>query len=398
MSAPPAGGPRERDERGRAQNARPRDVLGRPLPRGAEGVPRVPEDLDLPPREALVEAQRLLDAGMPFHAHEVLEAVWKSAPAAERDLWQGMAQLAVGLTHHLRGNDRGAGVLLRRGRGRVAPWASGTSDPSPDGGALVDVDGLLDWSSRLLEVVDDRARAGTPDPPVPPRSPRIRRRPSSGSGAGPRGLRLERRALSAREAAAVVGWRYPPPHDRHDLPAQAAAGLVRRSPGGREGYEPVLDGDGEVVALVCLGVEATVPGQPHRRQDRRQDRRPGRDVGAGPTGGRPDVLDVGLGVRPDLVGAGLGGRALTMLVTALREGPSAPEELRAVAREADARALGVLARLGLTARDRFAALPPGPAGEVFVEMRGRLVDLPGSDPSDPSDPSGTDPARADRPG
>ena len=69
---------RERDARGRAQNARPRDELGRPLPRGAQGVPRVSDDLVLPPAPALVEAQRLLDQGMPFHAHEILEGTWKA--------------------------------------------------------------------------------------------------------------------------------------------------------------------------------------------------------------------------------------------------------------------------------------------------------------------------------
>ena len=35
----------------------------------------------LPPLESLAEAQRLLDAGRPFHAHEVLEGTWKAAPA-----------------------------------------------------------------------------------------------------------------------------------------------------------------------------------------------------------------------------------------------------------------------------------------------------------------------------
>ncbi|HEY0238968.1 MAG TPA: DUF309 domain-containing protein, partial [Friedmanniella sp.] len=84
---------RERDAQGRAQNARPRDALGRPLPRGAVGVERVPEDLVLAPLPALAEAQRLLDAGLPFHAHEVLEASWKAAPEPERELWQGLAQL-----------------------------------------------------------------------------------------------------------------------------------------------------------------------------------------------------------------------------------------------------------------------------------------------------------------
>ena len=120
---PPARSPRDRDFAGRARNARPRDALGRPLPRGAQGDERIPDDLLLPPAEALALAQELLDAGRPFHAHEVLEASWKAAPPAERDLWQGLAQIAVGLTHARRGNARGASALLRRGGQRVSRYA-----------------------------------------------------------------------------------------------------------------------------------------------------------------------------------------------------------------------------------------------------------------------------------
>ena len=120
---PPGAGGRDRDAAGRARNARPRDALGRPLPRGATGDERIPDDLVLPPAQALQLAQELLDSGRPFHAHEVLEASWKSAPAAERDLWQGLAQIAVGLTHAQRGNARGASALLRRGADRVAGYA-----------------------------------------------------------------------------------------------------------------------------------------------------------------------------------------------------------------------------------------------------------------------------------
>src|SRR5262249_45378561 len=115
---------RDRDARGRPRNARPRDALGRPLPRGEIGEERVPEDLALSPAEALRLAQRLLDAGRPFHAHEGLEASWKTGPPQERDLWQGLAQIAVGLTHIQRGNARGAAALLRRGAQRVAGYAS----------------------------------------------------------------------------------------------------------------------------------------------------------------------------------------------------------------------------------------------------------------------------------
>ena len=114
---------RDRDPAGRPRNARPRDASGRPLPRGETGEERIPDDLAVPPEEALSMAQRLLDSGRPFHAHEVLEASWKAAPAAERELWRGLAQIAVGLTHAQRGNATGAAALLRRGGRRVGGYA-----------------------------------------------------------------------------------------------------------------------------------------------------------------------------------------------------------------------------------------------------------------------------------
>jgi hypothetical protein len=114
---------RDRDAAGRPRNARPRDGLGRPLDRQAAGEPTIGDDPALPPEESLALAQRLLDAGRPFHAHEVLEASWRAAPAGERELWRGLAQLAVGLTHAARGNRRGAVALLRRGAAAVGGYA-----------------------------------------------------------------------------------------------------------------------------------------------------------------------------------------------------------------------------------------------------------------------------------
>jgi hypothetical protein len=106
---------RDRDEGGRPRNARPRDAYGRPLPHGADGgVPTTPDDLLLGPEDTLAEAARLLAADRPFHAHEVLEARWKSSPDAERPLWRALAQLAVGITHLRRGNPAGARTLLER--------------------------------------------------------------------------------------------------------------------------------------------------------------------------------------------------------------------------------------------------------------------------------------------
>ncbi len=120
---PPVAGPdpvgdRDRNEQGRAQQARPRDELGRPLPYGEAGVEPISEE-PLPPEETLAYARRLLDDGRPFAAHEALEVRWKSCPDGERELWQGLAQLCVGLTHHARGNAVGAARLIERAAGRL---------------------------------------------------------------------------------------------------------------------------------------------------------------------------------------------------------------------------------------------------------------------------------------
>ncbi|CAM5291925.1 hypothetical protein STENM223S_08631 [Streptomyces tendae] len=111
------GGARDRDGEGRARNARPRDGLGRPLPYGSRRGAAPAGGGGGGPDESVAEAQRLLDEGKPFHAHEVFEDAWKSGPEAERELWRGLAQMAVGLTHAARGNVTGGARLLRRGAG-----------------------------------------------------------------------------------------------------------------------------------------------------------------------------------------------------------------------------------------------------------------------------------------
>ncbi|MGQ7753555.1 DUF309 domain-containing protein [Streptomyces sp. WC2508] len=147
---------RDRDIEGRARNARPRDGLGRPLPYGAPGVERQPEGVVRTPEETVREAQRLLDAGMPFHAHEVFEDAWKSGPVAERELWRGLAQLAVGLTHAARGNATGGARLLRRGAAALAEFAG----VRPYG---IGVDGLIGWAGELagrVKAADSHGAAG----------------------------------------------------------------------------------------------------------------------------------------------------------------------------------------------------------------------------------------------
>ena len=111
---------RDRDAHGRARNARARDALGRPLPRGEQGVEPLPEDIDASPAAVVAQANGLLDAGLPFQAHEVLEAAWKHAPPDQRRAWQGMAQLAVALTHSMRDNPVGARRLRDRAEVNLA--------------------------------------------------------------------------------------------------------------------------------------------------------------------------------------------------------------------------------------------------------------------------------------
>jgi uncharacterized protein len=122
-----AGRDRDRDPAGRPRNARARDALGRPLSRDTgEGATQAQAVIQRSPAETVAEAENLLQAGRPFHAHEVFEDAWKQGPAAERDLWQGLAQIAVGLTHAHRGNARGAVSLLRRGAERTGHYQGST--------------------------------------------------------------------------------------------------------------------------------------------------------------------------------------------------------------------------------------------------------------------------------
>jgi predicted metal-dependent hydrolase len=116
----------------------------------------MPDDLALDPDDAVAEAQRLLDAGLPFNAHDVLEGVWKAAPAAERELWRALAQVAVGLTHAQRGNARGAVALLNRAADGIGRWVG----PAP---AALDLDGVRAQAEELAGRIERAGVAGLAD-------------------------------------------------------------------------------------------------------------------------------------------------------------------------------------------------------------------------------------------
>jgi hypothetical protein len=142
---------RDRNAEGRAENARPRDATGKPLPRDAgtswrERLRALDELQALPPAEAIAEAERLVLAGQPFYAHEVLEGPWHLAAEPERAFWQGLAQVAVGLTHVQRGNATGARSLLRSGAEKLSAY--------PDGHEGVAVFRVVHQATALAERVE----------------------------------------------------------------------------------------------------------------------------------------------------------------------------------------------------------------------------------------------------
>lgn len=114
----------------------------------------------MPPADVLRLAQSLVDEGRPFAAHEVFETAWKSADEDTANLWKGLAQIAVGLTHAQRGNASGAVTLLRRGAEYIAAY---------DGAAPFDID-VRAIVSFAEELADEIERFGAPDPlPALPR-------------------------------------------------------------------------------------------------------------------------------------------------------------------------------------------------------------------------------------
>lgn len=72
------------------------------------------------PADALAFAAVLFDAGLHFEVHEVLEPHWvRASDAVERDVLQGLIQVAVGYQHFADGNVAGARSLLEQGGARL---------------------------------------------------------------------------------------------------------------------------------------------------------------------------------------------------------------------------------------------------------------------------------------
>ena len=102
------------DERGHAALVRRRAQAAKaalaPLPLGSPSP-----SLD----DALVAAAALFDAGLGYEVHELLEVHWTRAAGDEREVLQGLIQIAVGYQHRANGNRAGARALLEEGAARI---------------------------------------------------------------------------------------------------------------------------------------------------------------------------------------------------------------------------------------------------------------------------------------
>jgi predicted metal-dependent hydrolase len=124
---------------------RPRDELGRPLPKGEENRLHM-EDFDA---HGLEENHRLgirhFDGERFFPAHEAWETAWKQARGTDdEEFFKGLSQLGAGYVHYRRGNAHGAGILVRRAVSRIGPYG-----PMHHG---IDV-------AELVRVAEEQARA-----------------------------------------------------------------------------------------------------------------------------------------------------------------------------------------------------------------------------------------------
>lgn len=94
------------------------------IPRSAQGAAKIDPVRDPQPRARrvlLLDAGcRLMAEGRFFQAHEAFEDLWNSTDSrAERDVWQGMVQVAAALVKHDRGEPSTAITLLAKAKRRL---------------------------------------------------------------------------------------------------------------------------------------------------------------------------------------------------------------------------------------------------------------------------------------
>ena len=92
------------------------------------------------------QAAALFNGVRYWHAHEAWETLWRAAPDEDRDLYQGLIQVAAGLLHLRRRNVRGARNKLREGLEKLRGYG-----PAYHG---IFINELIGEAKRLLDDLD----------------------------------------------------------------------------------------------------------------------------------------------------------------------------------------------------------------------------------------------------
>jgi RimJ/RimL family protein N-acetyltransferase len=136
--------------------------------------------------------------------------------------------------------------------------------------------------------------------------------------------------MDEASARAILTWRYEAPYDLYNLDSGDTEASVRFFLDPQNGYQSMVDGEGDLVAYCCFGLDARVPGG---------------DYGAA-------ALDIGLGVRPDLTGQGRG-LGYVKAVLDFAQHTFSPGALRVTVAEFNERARKVWQRAGFRPVQRF---------------------------------------------
>lgn len=113
---------RQRRNDGAPEQQRSRDRTDRPLAYDTSETFLAEQHNPTSVEHALQLGRTLWNDQRFFEAHECLEAVWHAAPRHDRDLWQGVIQIAVAHVHRQRGNPTGAIQLYGRASQHLARY------------------------------------------------------------------------------------------------------------------------------------------------------------------------------------------------------------------------------------------------------------------------------------
>jgi hypothetical protein len=117
------------------------NAAGERMPRGRTAA-LPPDEVD----ELFHRGVALFNGVRYWHAHEAWETLWRAAPDAGRDFYQGLIMVAAGLLHVQRRNVRGARNKLSEGVVRLRPYA-----PTHHG---IFVDEVVVRAQRIVEQLD----------------------------------------------------------------------------------------------------------------------------------------------------------------------------------------------------------------------------------------------------